>query len=468
MTNHQPSQLGAPLPEQHDPWVPVFLRSLFAAFSAAGIRHCVLRNYEDFPMLRDASADLDVLIEPRSFPSAWQVLRATVANHGLRIITHYVALGGAPAVTFVAAATGPALHLDLFDRIAWKQFDLADANILLNEVVGTDPPHPCPAHEAAMLILSSLAHRGSMKDSAKARVRELLQADRGDFVDLLTEAWGIQKAQEIFNAATAGKWPELTQMVSGGKRLMVTRQVLQHPWRIGARSLSMLGSALHRIRQPPGFSVVLLGPDGCGKSTLGLALRTKLVSVFSWEKTLQIHWRPMVLPPPRLLFKRRHAGEPRSDDLDPHKRPAYSRPVSFGRFFYFWLDFLIGVPLKVLPVLSHNGLVLIDRYFYDFYVDPLRYRLAIPQWVFKMAGSLVAKPDLILVLDAPDTVLLTRKQELSADEISRQRAQFLALARAFDRRCLVVNTDQPIGQLAEELRAVVFERLANRTQKVLP
>jgi thymidylate kinase len=69
-----------------------------------------------------------------------------------------------------------------------------------------------------------------------------------------------------------------------------------------------------------------------------------------------------------------------------------------------------------------NSLVLLDRYYYNYYLDPDSVKYSGPTgWVDRMR-PLFPRPDLVVVLKAPPDVLLARKQELSEAEIRRQSA----------------------------------------------
>src|SRR5258706_2611784 len=78
--------------------------------------------------------------------------------------------------------------------------------------------------------------------------------------------------------------------------------------------------------------------------------------------------------------------------------------------------------VRVGPMLRRSGLVLVDRYYYNYYLDPVSVKYYGPAWLLGRLCPFFPRPDLVVVLRAPAEVLLGRKQELSAEEISRQNA----------------------------------------------
>ena len=93
-----------------------------------------------------------------------------------------------------------------------------------------------------------------------------------------------------------------------------------------------------------------------------------LSGTFSPQKVRHFHWKPP------LFSARRQAA--RGPATDPHGLPARNPAVSLCYFGFHWLEFLLGSHLRLRPVTFRGGLVLIDRYYYDFFVDQRRYRLA--------------------------------------------------------------------------------------------
>ena len=94
---------------------------------------------------------------------------------------------------------------------------------------------------------------------------------------------------------------------------------------------------------------------------------------------------------------------------------------SAARLFAHFLDYWLGYWLVIRPVLARSCLVVFDRYFDDILIDPERYRYGGPSWLARMLRLLIPKPDLMLVLDAPEEVVLSRKQEIAPEEVQHQR-----------------------------------------------
>jgi thymidylate kinase len=67
-------------------------------------------------------------------------------------------------------------------------------------------------------------------------------------------------------------------------------------------------------------------------------------------------------------------------------------------------------------------LVLVDRYFYNYYLDPVSMKYSGPSSWLECARRFLPRPAVVITLRAPKDILLQRKQELSEAEILRQAA----------------------------------------------
>jgi hypothetical protein len=69
----------------------------------------------------------------------------------------------------------------------------------------------------------------------------------------------------------------------------------------------------------------------------------------------------------------------------------------------------------------------------------------------------------VFVLDAPEQVLLSRKQEVAPEEVARQRCTYLKEAEGCV-RTRVINTSAPIPETGAELAQEMAEYLDQRFQ----
>jgi thymidylate kinase len=193
--------------------------------------------------------------------------------------------------------------------------------------------------------------------------------------------------------------------------------------------------------------VVVVGPDGAGKSALARALVERHAGA-----ARQLHWRPEVLPRIGSLVGR--AG---GDPAEPHADPPRPRAVSTVFLLYYWLDFFLGWWIVIRPAVDRGELVVMERGWYDFAVDPRRYRLNVSPRLVRLLGRLLPSPGVVLVLDADERTLLERKRELPADELARQRGAWREMRFRRSTRAIVVDASMAFADVLDAARAVISD-----------
>src|SRR6267154_1741737 len=157
-------------------------------------------------------------------------------------------------------------------------------------------------------------------------------------------------------------------------------------------------ASLPKARITCGLALVLLGPDGVGKTTLIEQLRYCLRPIFPSQRLW--HWRPGVL-------LRAGAGRPLGR---PHSRPLRGKIASFLYLTAVFIDCWIGYLFTVRPLLAKKHLLIFDRYFPDILVDPRRYRYSGPMLYAELLASLAPGKDFqLFVLDAAENVIRSRQ-----------------------------------------------------------
>jgi thymidylate kinase len=196
--------------------------------------------------------------------------------------------------------------------------------------------------------------------------------------------------------------------------------------------------------------VLVAGPDGSGKTTLvqGLA-RT----VFAGCPVLLVHHRRGI----GLLPRR----QPQGDTTQPHRHAPYPTVVSLAKTVYLFFDFLVGWLATIRPAVRSGTWVILQRDWWDLLVDPLRYRLRPIPRLGRFLGRLLPRPDLTLVLEADADVILARKAELPAAELSRQRAAWRELFPA-GRRAVYLDAGRPAGEVLRRAAVAIGDRISEQ------
>jgi len=280
---------------------------------------------------------------------------------------------------------------------------------------------------------------------------------------LLVEKLGRAQAEKLAGKVFIGKLKaKVVEACSNGSLDRLLGRIGAQPWLTSLlrHPLGLVrflfGEALRVMRrslQPTGLLVVVLGPDGAGKSTLVGRISRALGPCFRRHRIF--HWRPMVILPQK---------ETGAAVTDPHHAPPRGTLGSIVALLGILLDYWLAYGLVLRPFLARTGLVVFDRYYQDLLIDPLRYRYSGPMWLAKLVSRFVPAPDLQFVVDAEDDVILSRKREVPPEELRRQREgyqQFTLGALG----AIPVKTDRGIERTVEEATRFIVQFLTPRFQR---
>ncbi len=437
-------------PLAEEPSITGFVSTAFRGWRGAGIPFLVLRNYRDLPA--STANDIDVLVGPRDLRAAESALVAAAQTCGFRL--HNRGEFATLALYFSGVDSTTQVHFDLFTDLKWRGFDFLDCSEFLEHRVGGelfDVPHP--AHEAATNLMAYLIFAGKVKEKYRRSIHDGFVAHRQLAAELLARSYGSGNAQFILESGLQERWAEIEARTPALRRALIARQLVREPLKTAGSLLRDCFRFVHRLLHPPGMTVVVCGPDGCGKSTAANAVIELLRPTFSPEKGAHFHWKPP------LFSARRRAVRPPT--TSPHAVPPRAAPISLLFFALHWLEFFLGFFFCVLPRTFRGGMVLIDRYYYDFFVDQRRYRLQVPQFLVRFGYLFLPKPDVAFLLDAPPETLQSRKQEVALSETVRQREAFLDLA-AQQEEMQVVDAGRTPAEVATAVAGKVLTFSARR------
>lgn len=175
--------------------------------------------------------------------------------------------------------------------------------------------------------------------------------------------------------------------------------------------------------RPRGLFCVLVGLDGSGKTTLARNLCELAGRDECSNGVRYFHWRPKFWR--RTEFPLPESGNlPRKSPMRPSWVNTVFSAIRLGKYAVLVnLVWLLGVSRW----LRRGRLILVDRYYYNYFIDPDSVKYSGPPGLLAWARRWFPKPDLVLHLQAPAEVLLARKQEVAPAELRRQVAALEAL-----------------------------------------
>lgn len=171
-----------------------------------------------------------------------------------------------------------------------------------------------------------------------------------------------------------------------------------------------------------GLFIVIMGPDGSGKTTVTSLVQSKLKQRFL--RHWRFHWRPNLLPKLSKFGRQKQQAHDSDRSADIPEMAIYNPATSFVRFLYYWLDFLLGYWLLIFPKRMRDTLVIGERYFPDIFVHPVRYGFALSSTLMRPFSWFVPSPDMIFLLTDDPERIFARKGELSIELITTQLEKY--------------------------------------------
>jgi thymidylate kinase len=246
------------------------------------------------------------------------------------------------------------------------------------------------------------------------------------------------------------------------------RAVVQaHPLRrLPAAVRFFAKNVLHNLRPPMSAFVVLLGPDGAGKSTIAdlVAQRLyqkpfKICRRFEYNFRLLPELKQVKAAIARALGRRgaiAAAPPPGTKGSGMNRDHPQLRAMLY--IGYYSLDLLLG-RLLVRRLRGQGAVLLFARYFHDYYYQRGYGRA--PRGFLRLLERLVPQPDLILYLHRDAEAIYAGKPELDLDEIKRQQKVIGELVESRD-HAMTIDASGGVDATVDRVCAAIITQLLGR------
>ncbi|WP_418747612.1 hypothetical protein [Frisingicoccus sp.] len=435
----------------------LFVESFYKELEQQNIKYCILRNADEVE--QGDAHDIDMTVEDGCLQIVEKILLSVAQKTGWKL---HIKTGDAKdkynikcyhLFKVVSDAKGAdtiqIVHFDIFPTFTWNGYVMIDNAILIHGIDESNIYHRAdPAVEAVTKLFIRLLHNGYIKTKYKKYIKETFDNNDEAVRTLLRKFLSVSIAEYVIEAVRKEKWLELEE-----NRSKLVGDLKKHSKknRIGQKKY-----LVKRAVSKAGIMVAFEGTDGSGKSTIINELPSVLRNSFPEDMQDYYHWRPGFIK-----------KENRSEDgqaivvTEPHAKKPYGKVKSLIKFMFFNMDYILGYCCKVRWQIAKGHLVIFDRYYYDYYMDKIRYRLSISDEVLVFFGHLIPKPDVTFLLIGDAHVLYERKKEITVEEIQEQIDKLMSNQTRFNNP-KVIDVNLPVDKVVLDVSEEILSSCAKK------
>ena len=429
-----------------------FIESFFNELNNNEIEYCILRNADEVE--RGDAHDIDMTVRADKLAQTESIILKIASKLGWRL--HYKTGSSKDDmniknyhVSKILTDSIKIVHIDIFPTFSWQGYILLDNKTLLENIIKDTIYHKAnPSVEAVTKLFIRLLHNGYIKTKYKKYVQTIFDTNGEETRSCLLNFLDSPTAEFIMSSVHLGEWEKIekfrNQIVDVIKKNSRKDIIKQKKY--------LFNKMIHKA----GLMVAFEGTDGSGKSTIIEGLSNALENSFPGGMFDYYHWRPGVIK------KEKKAIDGNKIEVtEPHAKKPYGRIKSFAKFMFFNIDYVVGYWTKVRWQISKGHLVIFDRYYYDYYLDKLRYRLTISDKTLDFFRLFIPKTDITFLLVGDAQILYERKKEISVEEIQKQVERLMKNRDKF-RNSVVIDVNQSINKVVFEASSAILYTCAQK------
>ena len=439
----------------------IALASVFDSLNQSGLRWLVLRNYEGLPY-ENSSKDIDLIVEESRLDESSQIICAALKLQGFQLYTT-TKYGGACAITCFKTDNNEcqSIKIDVMHSINWRGADIVTfAQVYHNSKLYNNFKIPDVSMSAFLLFVKTFLMGGRLKKTYVSEIKSVIRENSEKFYCFLKDSFDGDVAEKIWNLLVLDHVDAALQLGKSARVATWFRFIRKKPLLTAKRTVSHFGREFfRRAGRSPGSMIAVVGPDGVGKTTFIELLRQELshILVKNGDAILVSHFRPNVLPNIKKLLSGKNYDPSTEDFANPHRAKPAALGSSIIRMTYYWLDYVLGYCLVIHRKCAQGNVLIFDRYFYDFIVDPYRSRIKLPKRLRLLFLMMTPEPDVVFFLNCEAATIYKRKQELTKEEIARQLEAYKKLASG-SKRFVILDAKKKTPELCNDAIRNLIEK----------
>lgn len=444
------------------------LNSFFDRLNSANILFCVLRNYDEIP--DNIGHDVDLLIQKEREQEAQEILVCILCEKGWKYREIWNK-DGFKTIVYYGMVEGvfKQLKLDIWASLNWRGLPWIDTEYILNNTKKYKNFYiPTIGCESAVSMLKELMGGGDVPLKYVPVIERGVSEEWEHFRNSVDGTLLEEHVICIKECVDKKDWDSITKFAPILKKGILRKAKKER--RIKFHYAFLIRESIFRIQsrvQRGGALVAFIGPDGSGKSTIIDRVSNKFKLIYPYQKVY--HTRFELLPELRSGLGLSNINKKQPEDKkvvvadekvvandNQESQSMISKIVSWIVLCYYTFEFFLG-KLIFFRINRKGRLVLFDRFYYDFFVQPKTRNLV---WGFKKFLFLfVPKPDIIIHLYADGETVFARKGELNVAEIDLQNSLFAKLLQGDCRYNIFDTGVHNVDELVEKIAEVMYNKV---------
>lgn len=443
-----------------------FLTELFKLLDDENVVWAVMRGWERLPEW--TRYDVDILVSRLDVGRSVEAVRNVAADTGW-LVYGVLSLGDMRSVWMLrqGAEGHDYLRIDIETGNRYRGIEIHASQKYLGERIWDEERRLWrmpDGYAGAAVLLKELAVNG-LVNSKRRREQVLSGMIDPLFNEIVSDSLCDKKLLgNLDSQLRAGDWDGIARLSPQIRKRVfcLTPMNVLRMMRYGLLMVRGLFSPFMRCL------IVLVGPDGCGKTTVAEAIVKRFYGR-PFQGLLRIH---MLFGVPRLrtlkeVFYRciGKALPPQEVDEQGVRHIGMQNPHSMLRAMayvtYYGFGMIFG-RIRLLLWRTQGGLVIADRFFQDYYY--MRRYMKCPKWYVRVMEFLAPTPDLIISLERSAEDIYAQKPELDIVEIKREQAIIRQYLGARNNMRIIdagIGVDTTINKVTAEIEKWIESHVAH-------
>lgn len=438
-----------------------FIESCFRAFLEHDVPYCIMRNAEEVE--RGDAHDVDLAIGTKQLQTAEDCLFRTAETEGWKLLFRTGSARDRYNIKcynfykLQADGTPVLVHIDFFTAFVWDSYLILDNEFILQGMDTTTLYHRIsPVAEAVTKLFVRLLYKGFVKRKYVPHIEQVFREQPEAVQACMNRFLRESLSRSIAELVAAKQWDAIDAL-----RPQIVADVKRYSGRYRWSYKSYL---VRKALRPIGIVVALQGTDGSGKTTIIDALPKVLGNTWPPDGAIHyFHCRPYVLEPSK---QEKHDVRRRACP-NPHQGKPYGKWKSLAKLAYCVFDYIIGWCGPVHWARAKGHMVVFDRYYYDYYLDKLRYRFNLSDGIIRFMQHFVPEPHITFVLTGDAEPIWARKKEIPLEEVQQQIKLLEEHSHLFANPC-TINVVQPIEKVVNDVCVALLETQHEHFKRFLP